>query len=250
MNRFFIVGDGLNDEVLIKNSIIRGSLVDTEAEADFVIKNYDDQLELIDKSLNMSLSHPLFSKGFSHRLKTLNKTEPLIKAISKLESESRIGDFTFGLGADSLAMAAKGFNVLAFERSPILFVFNSIALQRGPEKGFPFSAKIKYFFTDAKEACRTWKNQGVFEGFEAPEIIYLDPMFVEKKKSALPGKEMQILKNLVGGDLDKDELFTMALDVCKNRVLYKRPLHAPQINDGPQHIFKGKSHKIEMYLRN
>ena len=48
-------------------------------------------------------------------------------------------------------------------------------------------------------------------GFQ-PDCIYLDPMFPPKrKKSALAKKAMMILRDLLGDDADKQELFAAAL---------------------------------------
>jgi 16S rRNA (guanine1516-N2)-methyltransferase len=51
----------------------------------------------------------------------------------------------------------------------------------------------------------------------------MDPMFPPKKRaSALPRKEMLMLRELVGADLDAAELFEQARFTSRGRVVLKR----------------------------
>ncbi len=43
-----------------------------------------------------------------------------------------------------------------------------------------------------------------------PQVVYLDPMFPHKQKSALVKKEMRVFQSLVGPDLDADGLLAPA----------------------------------------
>lgn len=57
-------------------------------------------------------------------------------------------------------------------------------------------------------------------------MVYLDPMYPHKQKSALVKKEMRIFQHLVGADLDADELLTPVLQLARKRVVVKRPDYA------------------------
>lgn len=46
---------------------------------------------------------------------------------------------------------------------------------------------------------------------EAPQVVYLDPMFPHRDKSALVKKEMRLFRPLVGDDLDAPALLQAAL---------------------------------------
>ena len=48
------------------------------------------------------------------------------------------------------------------------------------------------------------------------DVVYLDPMYPHKQKSALVKKEMRVFQHLVGADLDADELLLPALQLAKN----------------------------------
>ena len=58
------------------------------------------------------------------------------------------------------------------------------------------------------------------------DVVYLDPMYPHKQKSALVKKEMRVFQHLVGADLDADELLLPALQLAKKRVVVKRPDYA------------------------
>lgn len=62
-----------------------------------------------------------------------------------------------------------------------------------------------------------------------PEIIYYDPMFPSRKKSAQVKKEMQIFHLLVGFDEDTLTTAEGLLDCCKRRLVIKRPQGAPPL---------------------
>ena len=78
-------------------------------------------------------------------------------------------------------------------------------------------------------------------------MIYYDPMYPSKKKSALPRKEMRIFKEIVGEDRDSDLFFNWAIKTATDRVVIKRPLDAPFIGREPHASYKGKSTRYDMY---
>ena len=64
-----------------------------------------------------------------------------------------------------------------------------------------------------------------------PQVVYLDPMFPHKQKSALVKKEMRVFQSLVGPDLDADGLLEPARQLATKRVVVKRPDYAPPLAD-------------------
>lgn len=83
-----------------------------------------------------------------------------------------------------------------------------------------------------------------------PDVIYLDPMFPERKKSALVKKEMRVFHDLVGSDDDADQLLQIALQSGVKRIVVKRPRIAPTLNAAtqPSHILSGKSNRYDVYV--
>ena len=63
--------------------------------------------------------------------------------------------------------------------------------------------------------------------YQNPEVIYYDPMFPSKKKSAQVKKEMQYFHALVGFDEDIEENLEFFLTHALKKVVLKRPKEAP-----------------------
>ncbi|TXH77678.1 MAG: 16S rRNA methyltransferase, partial [Thiothrix sp.] len=82
-----------------------------------------------------------------------------------------------------------------------------------------------------------------------PDVIYLDPMFPERQKSALVQKEMRCLHEVVGEDTDSDALLTLARRIAKHRVTVKRPRLAPELAGlKPAFVISGKAVRYDVYL--
>jgi 16S rRNA (guanine1516-N2)-methyltransferase len=83
---------------------------------------------------------------------------------------------------------------------------------------------------------------------ESVDVIYLDPMFPHRDKSALVKKEMQVFRQVVGDDDDSDALLEAALAIARYRVVVKRPRKAEPLN-GPLVTTRveGKSSRYDVY---
>ncbi|MEN8828818.1 MAG: class I SAM-dependent methyltransferase, partial [Lentimonas sp.] len=93
----------------------------------------------------------------------------------------------------------------------------------------------------------TYLNQ--LEGDACPDVVYLDPMFPERSKSALVKKEMRVFHHLVGEDTDADALLPLALNKARYRVVVKRPRLAPFLNETkPSHSLTGKRNRFDVYV--
>src|SRR5690625_6206658 len=67
---------------------------------------------------------------------------------------------------------------------------------------------------------------------EPPDVVYLDPMFPERHKSAEVKKEMRAFHQLVGRDDDADSLLLSAPDQARYRGVVKPPRKAPLLAHG------------------
>jgi 16S rRNA (guanine1516-N2)-methyltransferase len=84
---------------------------------------------------------------------------------------------------------------------------------------------------------------------EQPDVIYLDPMYPHKEKSALVKKEMRVFQSLVGEDLDADALLAPAIALAKYRVVVKRPSYAPPLaNKKPSTSINMKKNRFDVYV--
>src|SRR5690606_31086864 len=126
----------------------------------------------------------------------------------------------------SMILAASGAEVIALERHPQVYALLSQGLELAkldPELSH-ICQRISLIHQDALSYLQQLETA-------YPDIIYFDPMYPEKKKSALSRKEMQVLQNIIGKDEDADGVFLEAQKKAKHRVVVKRPRIAPFVAD-------------------
>ena len=81
-----------------------------------------------------------------------------------------------------------------------------------------------------------------------PDVVYVDPMFPLRKKSAKVKKAMQAFHAIVGTDPDADDLLANALKVARYRVVVKRPTGAGFLAETkPNYSLEGKSTRYDIY---
>jgi 16S rRNA (guanine1516-N2)-methyltransferase len=145
-------------------------------------------------------------------------------------------DATAGWGQDSLAMFRMGYEVLCIERSPIMAELLA--------DGFGRLSKLDWMqqLNLSPPQLLTGNAIGLLEQLPfQPDCIYLDPMFPPKrKKSALAKKAIMVLRDLVGDDVDKEQLFATALKAAGKRVVVKSPEYAEPLGGKPNESFHGK----------
>lgn len=83
---------------------------------------------------------------------------------------------------------------------------------------------------------------------QAPDVVYLDPMFPPSGKSALPKKEMRILRRLVGDDPDAAALLNIARRTARDRVVVKRTPRDPALGPEPTMSYRSKLARYDVYL--
>lgn len=178
------------------------------------------------------------------------RQQPLARAVGfpmrKWQEPPRILDATAGFARDAFLLAALGCMVTATERSGEVFdiLLDPLSLAKKDPKLAPLlESKIHFFLGDARSLLALPASRNAFD------VIYLDPMYPEKKKSALPKKEMLLLRKLVGSDEDATELFAAARRANPERIVVKRPPHAPDLALGKAHSFESKLARFDLYLR-
>lgn len=152
-------------------------------------------------------------------------------------------DATAGLGRDAFVFAQLGCDVTLIERQPLIHALLADGMRRGlgdPEVR-PIMERMHLRPGNAIAAMRDWQG-------EAPQVIYLDPMFPHRDKSALVKKEMRLFRPLVGNDDDAPELLAAALALASHRVVVKRPRKAPVVGGpAPGYALEGKSSRFDVY---
>ncbi len=180
-----------------------------------------------------------------HR-KNISKKDILIRAVGFKSSLWRVLDLTAGLGIDAVHLASMGCQVTSLERNPVLwFLLRQAQLrtQRSEIKAIRFLSK------DAND----FLQENLLEISNEFDVIYYDPMYPEKKKSALPRKEMQAFRSLVGADQDAEKVIQAGLESGIRRFVIKRPLKLPlqeYTREGYTfHNLEGTTVQYQVYVR-
>jgi 16S rRNA (guanine1516-N2)-methyltransferase len=154
-------------------------------------------------------------------------------------------DATAGLGRDSLILAALHCEIQMYERNPSVRELLKDGLERASLSGdvAVIAKRMTLNLKDFLDASGTIEDESV-------DVVYLDPMFPDRTKSALVKKEMRVFKQLIGGDDDADQLFEPAYRIAKHRVVVKRPKAAPFLaGKTPSVQIKGKSGRFDIYTK-
>lgn len=156
-------------------------------------------------------------------------------------------DATGGLGRDAFVLASLGCHVTLLERSPVVAALLDDGLGRAmadAEIGNWVAERLSLIHTDAV----AWMTGLSEENF--PDVVYLDPMFPHRRKSAHVKKEMAFFQQLVGSDEDADRLLPAALRVARKRVVVKRPDYAPVLGGmKPTMAITSKKHRFDVYVK-
>ncbi len=172
-------------------------------------------------------------------------------------------DVTAGLGRDGFVLACLGCPVHWLERSPLVYRLLEDGLARArrhaAEGADPeleaILARLSLSEGDGREYLARLEGvdeepQRMNKEPQRPDVVYLDPMFPERNKSADVKKEMQAFHRLVGRDEDAGELLSLARSVARYRVVVKRPRKAPDLAGVvPSHRIEGKSSRFDVYAR-
>lgn len=194
------------------------------------------------KPIYVDFLHP----EFVHRLqKSTHRNELIARAVGiKPPYYPSIIDATAGLGSDAILLSKLGCHIEMVERSAIICALLRDGLARGNQLRPDLIPNINVHCEDAKLFLTRTLQQD-----KQIDVIYLDPMFTMRTKSALVRKEMRILKEIVGGDDDAAEVFYIAQRLAPKRVVVKRPLHAPCLTTAkPAIVYKGKACRFDVYL--
>jgi 16S rRNA (guanine1516-N2)-methyltransferase len=158
-------------------------------------------------------------------------------------------DATAGLGGDAFVLACLGCKVTLMERSPIAFVLLADALERARQYGEQYDAEL-FAIVQRMELLPGNSIEYLRQSTIFYPVIYLDPMFPERQKTAAVKKEMQIFHALIGKDDDSADLFSCAFEKAWCRVVVKRPRLAPVLSDARVGlILEGKSCRFDIYTQ-
>lgn len=152
-------------------------------------------------------------------------------------------DATAGLGEDSLLLAAAGFTVTMYEKDPVIAALLQDALDRAANDP-QLSAIVERMTLVKGDSVAALRAMGA-----APDVVFLDPMFPERTKSAAVKKKFQLLHRLERPCEDERELLDAALAAGPRKVVIKRPPKGPCLAGvKPSHAVAGKAVRYDVIV--
>lgn len=197
----------------------------------------DGEMEL---SCDLSRMVPRLAQGALSR-------ELLVRAARVRGAEAPCAvDATAGFGEDSLLLAAAGFSVELFECNPVIAALLQDGLERAvftPELADPAS-RMRVHVGDSIQGLGELCAAGV-----RPDVVYLDPMFPGRTKSAAVKKKFQLLHRLEQPCADEETLVRAALTAATRKVVVKRPVKGPLLAGlKPSSQLKGKAVRYDILI--
>ena len=159
-------------------------------------------------------------------------------------------DATAGFGKDAFVLAGLGCQVTLLEREPVIHALLEDALARARQFAADNEDSNLRNVLDRMHLVNADALNYMCErqAKERSDVVYLDPMFPPRTKSAQVKKEMQVFHKLLGIDKDADKLLESALKAARHRVVVKRPRIAPALyGPAPSHTLEGKRNRFDIY---
>ncbi len=223
-----------------------------DRQEDFFLSWRDGCLKLFDTVVGATGRSPLQKGGLAVDIEPRNgeqrswpapKDGALAQALGR--KTRTVVDATTGWGQDSLHIFRMGYELLCIERSPVMAELLTDGFARLAQQDWMQRLNLeppRLLQGNAIELLANLETQ--------PDCIYLDPMFPPKrKKSALAKKSIMVLRDLLGDDQDKEQLFEAALNAAGKRVVVKSPDYAEPLGGKPSQSFQGKLLRYDVYLK-
>lgn len=214
----------------------------------YQLQKHDDILQLVqlDHAFNPLVIDFTSGKSRHRRIFGGGKNQPLARAVGiKGQYFPDILDITAGLGRDAFVLATFGCQVRLLERSEVVVALLANALQRAGQDAeiMPIIQRMQLLQTDSMDYLRELPE------VQYPSVIYMDPMYPHREKSALVKKEMRIIRDLLGDDMDSDDLLLTARKRARKRIVVKRPKGAAYLADiKPHSQVASKNTRYDLYL--
>lgn len=157
--------------------------------------------------------------------------------------EIRVFDATAGLGEDSMLLAAAGFSVTMCESDPVIAALLADGLRRAADDPV-LSGVVRRMSLVEGDSVEILPALA-----EAPGVVYLDPMFPARTKSAAVKKKFQLLHRLESPCADEASLMDAALAAHPRKIVVKRPIKAPVLAGvRPSHSISGKAVRYDVIV--
>lgn len=161
-------------------------------------------------------------------------------------------DATAGFGEDSLLLAAAGFTIDLYEQDCVIAALLQDALDRAADDPALADAVARMRPHAGEDSIAGLRQTAVLvdQGeLAAPDVVYLDPMFPERTKSAAVKKKFQLLHHLEQPCADEQTLVEAALAVHPCKVVIKRPVKGPLLAGvKPSYQLSGKAVRYDVLV--
>ena len=153
----------------------------------------------------------------------------------------RVHDALGGWGTDGMVLAALGCRVHLSERN--VRVYEILDARLRAESGRLLGERRDSISWAHEDARDRWREGDQFD------VVYLDPMFGEHPKTALPSKPMQVLAKLSGAmsNAEVAALIDGARRVAASRVVVKRRSSGEALGQ-PDWQIRARSVRFDVYL--
>lgn len=174
-----------------------------------------------------------------YRQKQIGRKNLLARALGIEKGVTKVVDLSCGLARDAVLLSQLGFQVQAYERCRVLW-YMLIEAQKVSTR--PEIHRIQLINDNSLEVLSRLSQVELRE-----KSFYFDPMFPETNKDALPKKEMQIFRELVGQDQDSVEVVRRASELKVARLVIKRPRKAKPLFGNPRYCLEGHLIRYDVY---
>ena len=172
------------------------------------------------------------------------QNELLGKAVGvKRDRHPTVFDATGGLGRDAFVLADLGCRVTLYEQTPALAWLLRDAIS---------CAQVSRYegVRDAAERMTVHVGNSEAQSLGAATVIYMDPMFPERKKAAAVKKEAMMLQHLSAANDGGESLMNWAWQQAVDRIVVKRPVKAPVLGERKvSFALSGKSVRFDVFVR-
>jgi 16S rRNA (guanine1516-N2)-methyltransferase len=203
--------------------------------SNYKIELYNNKLSLLHIKDKYHVFVDFNSKKLRFRSQSHLNAELIVKAVlGKKKQALSIMDCTAGFGKDSFLLSLTGSQITAYESNPLMYSLLKDGLNR---------ANIDNITLYKKDALLELKNTDC-------QVVYIDPMYPETKKSAKNNKDMMFLQAFVGHQKEMaEELYLQAKQSNAKKIVIKRPIKASYILDrNPTSQIIGKAARFDIYV--
>jgi 16S rRNA (guanine1516-N2)-methyltransferase len=201
-----------------------------------------------DKQKGGTLLVDFDSSAMEYRRHSSGIQQDIAKAVGcKSGFRPRVLDVTAGLGGDAFILASLGCHITLVENNPVVYAMLVDGIQRALKLQNETASIVqdRIHLMPRQDALDYLANTAV-----DIDVVYLDPMFPERQKTAKVKKAMQYFHDIVGCYHEQESvLLDLACKKALRRVVVKRPKLAPLLdNKKPSYQLKGKSVRYDIYL--